>query len=348
MATAKKNKIQVAFAATGRMVERNYPEPIQKEISGKLYIPYGRDNLYPEYLLSLYKSCSTLKAIIDGNVNYVMGSDFLVKDSEMMSEAEAEELLRESIRDWYIFGYAFIQVMRNPFGEVIDIVRIPAEFIRTDKDHQAFWYCEKWNRTSNAVIYPAFIPDAQTSESTVYMIGKGRGTYPEPLWSAAVKDVEMERKIETFHLNELENNFLSSMVVNFNNGDVSDEIREQIERDWQEKFSGETNAGRAVLCFNNNVQNRTTIDRLASDNFDTRYQALASRTREQIFIAFKAQPLLFGLSSETNVGWSTTEFSDLYKLYSKTMILPVQLMFERAFAHVTGIEDFIHFNPFTL
>lgn len=349
MAQTKK-KMQVAFAAISPILERNYPEPVQKEVSGKLYIPYGKDNLYPEYLLSLYRTCSTLKAIIDGNVNYVMGSDFSVKDTEMMSDAEAEELLREIIRDWYIFGYAFVQVLRNPFGQIVDIVRIPAEYIRTDKDRQAFWYCEKWkgSGTAKAVIYPAFVPDATTSESTIYMIGKGRGIYPEPLWSAAVKDVEMERKIEEFHLNELCNNFLSSAIINFNNGVPSDEIKKEIERNMQEKFSGSENAGRIMLSFNENVTNRTTIDRLASDNFDSRYQALASRTREQIFISMKCQPILFGLTSETNTGFSTQEFNDLFALYNKTMILPVQKMFERAFSHVTGIDDFIHFNPFVL
>ena len=348
MAQTKKPKIQVAFAAIGKTFEQNYPEPTQKEVTGKLYIPYGRDNLYPEYLLSLYKSVSTLKAIIDGNVNYVMGSDFQVKDTEMMTDTEVEELLRECIRDWYIFGYCFIQVMRNPFGEVVGIVRIPAELIRTDKDHQAFWYSEKWQKGGKAVIYPAFVPNAETSESTVYMIGKGRGTYPEPLWSAAVKDAEMERKIEEFHLNELSNNFMSSAIINFNNGVPTDEVKLDLERAFQEKFSGSSNGGRVVLCFNENVTNRTTIDRLASDNFDTRYQALASRTREQLFVAFKCQPILFGLTSETNTGFSTQEFNDLFQLYNKTMILPVQKMFERAFAHVTGMDDFIHFNPFVI
>ena len=106
------------------------PMPIQKESSGKRYIPYGADNRYPDYLLSLYSDCSTLKAIIDGNVNYVMGDELRIADSPM-EPIRLTETVREIVRDWYIFGYAFVQVLRNPYGQIVDIIRLPAEYVRT-------------------------------------------------------------------------------------------------------------------------------------------------------------------------------------------------------------------------
>ena len=345
MSNTKTNKIQVAFASLPALQAPAIPVPVQKENSGKKYVSYGNDNRYPDYLLSLYEGCSTLKAIIDGNVNYVMGDDMQVAPSPM-EPIKVGETVRECVRDWYIFGYAFIQVLRNPFGEVVDLVRLPAEYVRTDKEHQAYWYCESW-RKGEAVVYPAFSPDFR-QDASVLMIGKGRGTYPAPLWSAAVKDAEMERRIEEFHLNELRNNFISSAILNMNNGKPSSAEIEKLERELEEKFGGSENAGRIMMVFNENVQNRTTIERLGADNFDTRYQALASRTREQIFVAFKAQPILFGLTSETNTGFSTTEFGDLFKLYSKTMILPVQQMMAMAFGYITGNPDFLTFTQFTI
>lgn len=338
------NRNKVCFAALDPYIQYNLPVPTQKD--GGKYVTYGTDNLYPQFLLSLYEGCSTLKAIIDGNVDYVLGDDFtLAVDFDKL---KAADLMRELVRDWYIFGYAFIQVIRNPLGEVIDLVRLPAEWVRTDKDHQAFWYCEKWKGygLSKAVVYPAFM-DEPRQATGVLMLGAGRGVYPAPLWSAAVKDAEMERKIDEFHLNELSNNFLSSLLVNFNNGTPDDKVKEQIEKDINEKFSGAENAGRIMLSFNENVTNRTTVERLSADGFDSRYQALSSRTREQIFISFKAQPILFGLTSESNTGFSTTEFADLFKLYNKTMISPRQDMLKRAFAKIYG-GDVLTITPFTI
>lgn len=337
---------KVCFAALEPYIQYNIPIPIQKEVVGKDYVPYGLNNLYPQFLLDLYHECNTLKAIIDGNVDYVMGDDFILSNG--MDKTKADDLLREVVRDWYIFGYAFIHIIRNPLGEVVDLYCLPAEWVRTDKEHQAFWYCEDWYRRGihKAVIYPAFMRESDHA-SSVLMIASGRGTYPTPLWGGAVKDAEIERKIDDFHINELSNNFLSSLIVNFNNGVPDDEVKVEIERAWNEKHTGAENAGRALLSFNQSVANRTTVERLGTDDFDKRYEALARRSREQLFISFKAQPILFGLTSESNTGFSTQEFNDLFRLYNKTMISPRQDMLKRAFAKIYG-SDVLTITPFTI
>ena len=345
--SSTKVKNKVVFSAINPYLVETTPLPIQKEVAGKKYLPYGRFNEYPRFLLDLYEGCSTLKAIIDGNVNYVLGDDFTVLTNKMSKE-EIAEVLIDVTRDWYIFGYAFLQVLRNPFGEVQRIVYLPSEYVRTDKDRQSFWYSEKWDSRGSwkSVVYPAFMEESNAA-SSVLMLGNGRGTYPAPMWSAAIKDVEMEKKIETFHYNELENNFLGSFLINLNNGTPDPEVQSQIERDIIEKLSGAENAGRILISYNESVTNRTTVERLQADNFDTRYNALAQRVREQIFIAFKAQPILFGLTSETNTGFSTTEFGDLFKLYNKTMISPVQDMLKRALKRIFG-ADILEITPFTI
>ena len=313
------NKNKVCFAALEPYLQTNIPEPVQRE-SGS-YVKYGADNLYPQYLLGLYEGCSTLKAIIDGNVDYVLGDDFTLNAN--LDKYKASDVMREAIRDWYIFGYAFLQIIRNPLGEVVDIVHLPSEWVRTDKDRQAFWYCEKWKGWGNAkaVVYPAFMNDPRQATG-VLMLGSGRGTYPAPLWSAAVTDAEIERKVDTYHLSEISQNFLSSLLVNFNNGTPDDKIKKEIEDAMTEKFSGAENAGRMMLSFNENVTNRTTVERLGTDDFDKRYEALAKRTREQMF-------------------------SDLFRLYNKTMISPRQDMLRRAFAKIYG-SDVLTITPFAI
>ena len=344
--TKKDKKIQVAFAALSPYLEENSPLPIQKEVAGRAYIPYGRFNEYPRFLLDLYEGCSTLKAIIDGNVNFVCG-DSILFDGQPASE-DLAYTIENLARDWYIFGYAFLQVRRNAFGEVLDVWHLPAEYVRTDYDHQSFWYSEKWYSRGSwkSVVYPAFMRDGKT-DSSVLMVGNGRGVYPAPLWSAAIKDAQMERKIEDFHLSELDNNFTSSAIINMCQGVPADQEKLDIERSVSEKFSGAENAGRIMLVFSESVANRTTVERLNTDNFDDRYKALASRVREMLFVSFRAQPILFGLTSETNVGWSTTEFSDLFKLYNRVMISPVQDMLKRSFRKIYG-RDILTIQPFTI
>ena len=341
---------RVAFSAINPYIEIDIPEAIQKERRGIKYVPYGRDNAYPAYLLECYKNCGTLKAIVDGNVNFVLGDE--VRFRGAVADDELMEQLRELVRDYYIFGYGFVQALANPLGEVRRAVRLPAEYVRTDKDHQTYWYSEKWNNggSQKALIYPLFgrKEDGRIINTDgVLMFGKGRETYPTPLWSGVVKDVQIEREIDTFHLSELEHNFLTSCIINMNNGVPSDEEKEEIERNLSEKHGGAVNGGRIVICYNDNVQNRTTIERLTADNFDSRYSELARRSREQLFISFKAQPILFGLTSETNTGFSTNEFNELFKLYNKVMIKPVQSMLKSLYRKIYN-EDVLDIVPFTL
>lgn len=339
---------KMSFLAIEPSVQIVIPEPIQKSSNNKDYVPYGRDNRYPKYLLKLYTECSTLKSIIEGNINFVLGDDIILAG---WSKGDTRALISKIVRDYYVFGYAFIQVIRNNGGDVTELYHLKSEDVRTDKDRESFWYSDSWYKSGSAkaLVYPRFLGGdvGRTQATSVIMLGDGRDTYPAPIWSSAIRDAEIQVRIEDFHLTELENNFLSSAIVNFNNGIPSSEEKLEIERNISEKFSGSKNAGRMLLSFNNSVVNRTTLERLSSDNFDSRYDGLSRRSREQLFISFRAQPLLFGLTSESSVGFSTQEFSDLFKLYQKTQISPVQDMLVDLFTNIFGYEA-LTITPFTI
>lgn len=341
------NKNSIKLVAINPFEQINIPQPIQKERSNADFIVYGDRNDYPEYLLSLYEDCSTLKSIIEGNIKFILGDDMTFRGEKVSQEFKY--LVSNLVRDYYIFGYAFIHVMRSTSGDIADLEYVKSEKIRMSKDRERFFYCNKWSLSSNNKVleYPSFNTDDKEQLDSIIMFGNGRNVYPQPLWSSVIKEVEVQVRISDFHLNEIENNFLSSAIINFNNGRPSSEEQDEIERNINEKFSGSQNGGRILLSFNESLQNRTTIERLGGDNFDSRYLALLQKTREQIFISFSAQPILFGLTSETNTGFSTTEFGDLFKLYNKTQISPVQDDLKELFRSIYG-EDVLDIQPFTI
>ena len=69
---------------------------------------------------------------------------------------------------------------------------------------------------------------------------------------------------------------MGNLIINFNNGEPTDEIREEIERNINEKFSGYQNAGRILISYNADEANKTTIERLDSDDFDISRRPLPS------------------------------------------------------------------------
>ena len=170
--------------------------------------------------------------------------------------------------------------------------------------------------------------------------------YPAPLYCAAVKACELERGITDYHVNALENAFTGSLVINFNSGVPTDEVKEEIERAFTEKFSGSQNGGRIAFSWNPNRESATTFQSVKVEDFGARYDALSKWARQQIFTAFQAVPALFGLMTETT-GFSEQEFQQAFRLYNKTRVLPVQRRITDALELIFG-AGVVTITPFSL
>ena len=71
------------------------------------------------------------------------------------------------------------------------------------------------------------------------------------------------------------NDFNSNCIISFNSGSVDEETKKKVEKQFKEKFTGSRNAGKFLLAFNESKDNAVTVERLASDDFDKRYEALS-------------------------------------------------------------------------
>lgn len=342
------NKISLRFSAIDPVYEKSIPEPVEKEYSGKDFISYGVDNAYPQFLYDLVNDCATLSSIINGIVDYVKGNG---TKSSIMTDEEAEDFIEKTATDYLTFGAFYWQIIRSMTGKIQKVVWLDARFVRTDRDNNLFWYSEefgkKYGRTGKAIVYPRYTEERIDPESVICVKAPlSRGVYGNPIWSGAIKDAVIQTKIEDFHLNELSNNFMGSAVISFNNGVPTDEEKKEIEKNVAEKFGGAENSARFLLLFNDSKDNATTVERLSSDDFDERYESLAKRSREQIFIAFRATPSLFGLATADNA-FNSEEYEQSFRLFNKTVVRPIQVKITSALAKLFG-ADVMTIDPFNL
>ena len=343
----EEKNISLRFSAIDPVLVRAIPEPTEKDNGAKSFINWGVDNAYPIFLFNLAQNCATLGAIIRGVVDYVKGNGIR---STIMTDEEAEDFVERTTTDYLTFGVCYWQIIRSMAGKVQKVQWLDARYVRTDKDNNLFWYSEEFGKKygrQKAVVYPKFNPDRIDPSSVVCLKAPmARGVYGTPLWSGAIKDAVIETKIEDFHLNEITNNFSGSAVISFNNGAPTDEQKKEIEKLVAEKFSGNENAARFLLIFNDSKDNAATVERLSTDDFDKRYESLAKRTREQIFVAFRAIPALFGLMTEST-GFNEQEFDQAFKLFNKTVVRPIQTKITSSVAKVFG-EGTLNIDPFNL
>ena len=362
-------RVGFSFAAIDTYVETNIVLPTEKVISGRDMVQWGTKNVYPDYLLDLYNNVPTLRSIINGNIDYVAGDEISIvplqeeyTNQQMNMRGDTiREQVKDIAKDFEIYGGFALQVIRNLAGEVAEIYYIDMRFLRTNKEGNVFYYSEKWNKggRTDVIIYPAFMPnldwESLTDEeknrhasSILFVKNVHTQVYPAPLYAASVKACEIERQIDDFHLSDINNHFVSSAIINFNNGDPGDDIKKEVEATLNEKFSGAVNGGRIMCSWNKNRESATDIREFKVEDFGERYKSLSQHSRTQIFTAFRAIPLLFGLTSEANTGFSTEEFEQSFKLYNRTQIKPVQDMICGAYERIYGQMGVLSIKPFSL
>ena len=356
--TINKNieKAKIQLSALNPYLQDNKVENVEKEISGVDFLAWGTDNRYPDYLFSLYTECATLQSIINGTTDFVCGNDISCNLSRFEKTVNKNgdtilDIIQRISTDYLIFGGFALQVIRNANGEITELYWIDFNKLRSNKKNEVFFYSEDWCKSYGRVkyiVYPKFNPNDSNPTSIFYYKGnKTRTTYPTPIYNAAVSSCELEKKINEFHLNEISNNFLTSKIINFNSGLPDDDLKNEIERNLNEKFAGSENAGRILISFNANKDSETTVTDLTVDDFGERYEALQARCREQIFLAFRAQPIIFGLQKENN-GFSQDEYLQAFALYNRTVVQPIQQVIIKSFDKILGIEGSLTIVPFSI
>lgn len=336
------------FSAIEKTLQDNMDYGVENDVRNVKFVTYGEKNLYKEWLYSLYQNNSNLQSIINGTTSFCT---YGVESTKRINEYdEIDEMLGHLISDYLLFGEAYLLVCRDSNFKVRDVYWTDAQFIRVDKDEQAYFYSEDWDKSYGrvkTVVYPKFLPNGTDYKSILAIkTPQSRGVYGMPLWKSAVKSVLIENKIDDFHLNNISNGFFPSVIINLNNGVPEDEVKAEIEKDFNEKFCGAENAGRFVLSFNDGLQNKTTIEKLEPSDYSEKFNTLATRARQEIYVAFGATPNLFGLPTETT-GFNSQEFDEAFKIYYNAMILPVQTKIKNAFKKAYG-EDILTFGRYSL
>lgn len=362
-------KMPMRFAAIDQIVESHIVLPTEKVARDKDFVEWGDGNTYPSYLLDLFNNVTTLRSIINGNIDYITGDEVTIlplgerfADGVMNTRGDTiTEIVRDLAKDYNLYGGFAMQIIRDFNGDVAEVYYIDMRFLRSNKENNVFFYNEHWEKggRKDVIVYPKYMADlkwetleeeqrnAHTS-SILFVKNVHTRVYPSPMYAASIKACELERCIDDYHLNALETGFASSVVINFNNGDPGDEIKDEIEREFNEKFSGHQNAGRIMFSWNKDTESATTITELKAEDFGAKYEALSKNSRQKIFAAFRATPLLFGLVSDANTGFSTDEFEQSFKLYNRTMVRPAQRVIADAFDKIYGAKGVLTIKPFSL
>lgn len=332
-----------------------YSEPVY---SADQIVSYGSDNLAPILFNNCYKNSATLKSIIDGSVNYVVGDGVEVNDCLATLREQVNrngltmrEFVAKLAMSYFKFGgYAF-QVIYSKIGVPVELYPLDFGRCRINEDGTKIFYSKKqWGRyTSKADSYDRFNKknfDPKKPTQIFYFKGDfTENVYPLPPYYAAIKDILTEIECSKYSLNSVSKGFSARYIFNFPGVDnVTDDQKRDIEKSIKSKFCGSDTDVNFMLYWSDG-EDKLEIQKLETDDAPEKFIAIKDNARENIYTSMRCTPNLFGLVSK-NTGFNSQEYSSAFKLYQKTVIQAVQDGIKANIDKVFGVKDGISIIPF--
>ena len=334
-----------------------YTSPVVKEVMGKEWIAFGKNNDYFQYLIDRYNGSPTNMAIINGISEMIFGKGLDATDSNrrpdqyaMMVSLFRDEVVRRLCSDLKLMGQCAMQVIYSKDrSRIVKVEHIPVETLRAEKCNEkgevpAYFYFNDWSKykkSSELKRIPAF---GMSKEGLEIMYIKpyraGYKYYSPPDYEGGTQYCELEQEISNYHLNNIMNGLAPSMLINMNNGTPDPEQREIIENKIYEKFSGSSNAGKFILAFNDDPATAATIDPIQLSEAHNQYQFLSDESSKKIMVAHRVvSPMLLGVKDNTGFGSNADELKTASILMDNMVIRPFQTLLINAFDQVLAYND---------
>jgi hypothetical protein len=299
---------------------------------------YDQDDFF-EVLTEAYNSSTTNAACIDGVADLIYGKGITTDDklfsAELMRLIPAEELRRVSF-DLKLYGNAAFQIVWNKeHTKIKKFYHTPVQTLRAKKLYginkiESYFYCADWSdykKHKDKLEIPAFgTSDEEREILYIKEYEPNRYYYSLPDWISSLQHAISEAELSNLHVNNIENGFLPTAMVNFNNGVPAPEERQTIEALLEAKFTGTSNAGRFMVSFNDDAVNKPTIDIIPVENLHEKYQYVAEYVQDRILVAHRiVSPLLFGIRTAAN-GFSSQseEMKTAFSIMQTMTIFPFQ------------------------
>ena len=333
-----------------------YNRPKIKEDKYKEWVNYGDDNDYYSYLIKLFINSATNNAIIQGISQLIYGKGLDATDSNRKPDEYAamksifnDSDLRNVILDLKLLGEGSFQILYQN-GRVVKAEHFPRQTLRAEKmnddgEIEAYYYFHDWTKIK---------PNSKPKRIAAF--GFGNGKEPEikivkryvsgydyycPVdYQGALAYAELESEIADYLINDVQNGFSGTKVVNFNNGVPDREKQFQVKNDVMNKLTG-ARGEKVIIAFNNNAESKTTIDDVPLNDAPAHYEYLANECSRKLIIGHRVtSPLLLGIRTENNgLGSNSEEIETASLLFDNITIKPYQDLLVGCIDTILAVND---------
>lgn len=317
-----------------------HQQPEIVETKNKGCVTFGENNSYFQFLIDRYRKSATNMAIINNITRLMYGKGLGVINASKKPNEYAQALamfnpdcLRKLCFDLKTLGQCAIQVhYDDKHTRILKAFHMDMNLLAMEKCDEygqinGYYYSDNWNDIKK--FPPQRFSAFGTSKDKIEIMcvkpySVGMKYFSTPDYVAGLAYALLEEEISDYLINEVQNGFSGTKVINFNNGNTDVEKQNQIQQDVKRKLTG-SKGQRVIVAFNNNKDTATTVDDIPLNDAPEHYTYLSTECEKKIMVAHSiTSGLLLGLGSANGFGSNADELKNAFVLFDNMVIRPLQ------------------------
>jgi len=268
---------------------------------------------------------------LDRDLDYKIDFDNI--DGE---QGSLEDFLTDVFINLATFEGAYVEIVYNkPRTRIVALKTIPFESVRVGRyddngNINEVYISPDWSRKyikrNTPKKMPTFNPDKVKSNSQVMIIrGKkpNQPYYPIPGWMSAIQWILLEDDVAEYSRNSILNGFTPSTILNFHNGEPTEDDKSDLESYIRGKFTGKGST-KFMMFFDNGKDNSVDINTLDTPDLSAYWDSITPILTSKIFTGHKIYPSLVGVPVSNGLSSNSNELDLQFQMFIKTSIEPLQ------------------------
>ncbi|HAT63288.1 MAG TPA: hypothetical protein DCS66_01635 [Flavobacteriaceae bacterium] len=325
-------------------VPQHIEEPQNVENIPTEWVPWGCDNLFPQYLAELKRQSPTHRAILSQKTTFTSGRGFTSQSENFNSWSRRVNANNETLRDvfkklvddYYSFGNAFMEIVQYDGG--FNIYHIDATTVRIAKDKKSVYVNSDWlnsmmnkDKTQNISLYPNFgssrsVVQFKDYEPTFHFYGL-------PDYIGSLEHIAIDYEIGKWNHSKFKNSFQPSAIIEIN-GDMSEDEAKKMVKEAQKKFLGEGNQGKIMFIVKGSGDTTPANVQIIRDDQDGSWDTLQNITIQAIHTAHRWQPALSGVVSAGKMTSTGAEIRIAYEIVQNIVVNETAEVFLQQFREI--------------
>lgn len=335
-----------------------YEAPTISENKRNEWVTYGENNEYFNFLIERYKNSTTNNAIINNISRLIYGRGLFAIDANRKPNEYAQmmalfnqDCLRKLCFELKALGQCAIQVHYDKtHKKILKAYHIPVQLLAPEKcnkegDIEAYYYSDNWEDTKKYA--PKRISAFGYSNDEIeilyikpYSLGMKYFSYVD--YQGALSYALLEEEVSNYLINEVQNSFSGTKIVNFSNGIPTPEMQDEISQQVLGKLTG-SKGRKVIVSFNHNAENKTTVEDIPLNDAPEHYTYLSEECLRKIMLGHNVtSPLLFGIATTTGFSANAEELKNSSILFDNMVIKPFQDLL------IDGLDRILAFNGISL